>query len=334
MNFKGKKILMFYPYGITKHYGYYIQKELESRGAIVYAFDERPSQSSMTKIIIRLMKKKLPQIFISYLKKVIGQVDTDSIDYIIVLRGEAFTPMSLTYLRKKLPKAYFILYLWDILKATNVSECFNYFDKVLSFDEEDAKSHFGVHFRPTFFLPIFETISLQKGTKYDISYVATMDRVRYPILCSIKNNIYNDCKLNMHLYVVSKILYYRNKFISFGKFGKQIKPQYNALNLSQIAELTKQSRCVLDISYPDQVGLSMRVYEALAAHRKYITTNEYVKKCDFYCPENILVINRDNPYIPQEFVESKYVEIPKEILQKYSLKQWVDDVFYQTDSKI
>ena len=62
MNFKGKKILMFYPYGITKHYGYYIQKELESRGAIVYAFDERPSQSSMTKIIIRKIATNFYQL--------------------------------------------------------------------------------------------------------------------------------------------------------------------------------------------------------------------------------------------------------------------------------
>ena len=51
---KGKKVLMFSPYGATKHYGEAIKEELETRGGVVYGYDERPSQNSLVKIVIRL----------------------------------------------------------------------------------------------------------------------------------------------------------------------------------------------------------------------------------------------------------------------------------------
>ena len=62
MELAGKRILMFYPYGTTKHYGDAIKAELEKRGAQIYAYDERPSQATYMKIAIRLLKKKLPYL--------------------------------------------------------------------------------------------------------------------------------------------------------------------------------------------------------------------------------------------------------------------------------
>ena len=43
-NFTDKKVLLFSPYGCTKHYGVAIKEELEKRGAKVDEYDERPSE--------------------------------------------------------------------------------------------------------------------------------------------------------------------------------------------------------------------------------------------------------------------------------------------------
>ena len=71
INIQGKKIIVFSPYGATKHIGQAVITELKLRGAIVYDYDERPSQSAWMKIIIRLLKKRIPQIFDNYISKVI-----------------------------------------------------------------------------------------------------------------------------------------------------------------------------------------------------------------------------------------------------------------------
>jgi len=70
-NLAGKKVLLFSPYGCTKHYGQAIMAELQKRGAHVDEYDERPSQNALMKIVIRLFKKKVPQIFNNYIKNVI-----------------------------------------------------------------------------------------------------------------------------------------------------------------------------------------------------------------------------------------------------------------------
>lgn len=57
IDFKGRNILMFSPYGATKHYGEAIKDELLKRGAKVKGYDERPSQNALMKIIIRFLKK-------------------------------------------------------------------------------------------------------------------------------------------------------------------------------------------------------------------------------------------------------------------------------------
>ena len=96
---KGKKILMFSPYGATKHYGEAIKEELINRGAIVKDYDERPSQKALTKIVIRLFKKKVPQIFNNYVNRVIADNKDTIFDYILICRGEAFTPYTIMLLR-------------------------------------------------------------------------------------------------------------------------------------------------------------------------------------------------------------------------------------------
>ena len=59
----GKKVLLFSPFGTCKHYTDGCVTELESRGAEVRVYDERPSQASFTKIYMYLFKKVVPQYF-------------------------------------------------------------------------------------------------------------------------------------------------------------------------------------------------------------------------------------------------------------------------------
>ena len=51
------------------------------------------------------------------------------------------------------------------------------------------------------------------------------------------------------------------------------------------------------------------------------------KEYDFYTPENICIIDRNHPKVPNGFLESVYKEIPKNVYERYSLKNWLKVVF-------
>ena len=88
-------------------------------------------------------------------------------------------------------------------------------------------------------------------------------------------------------------------------------------------ELTK---VIVDIQSPLQTGLTMRTLEMVGLKKKLITTNIDIVNYDFYNPNNIMVISRDNPKLDKRFFESDYVDIPSEIYQKYSITSWILDI--------
>ena len=95
------------------------------------------------------------------------------------------------------------------------------------------------------------------------------------------------------------------------------------LTLQEAAKKMGESKIAVDVQFGSQAGLTMRTIESLATKTKLITTNHNVKEYDFYNPNNICIIDKENPVVLKEFFESEYVDIPKEILNKYTLSNWI-----------
>lgn len=326
-NLNGAKILLFYPYGATKHYGDSIITELSRRGACIVGYDERPSQKALVKIIIRLFKKKFPGIFLIYLKKIIKENKDEDFDFILVLRGEAFTKQAVNLLKKTYKHATIILYLWDILKSTNLQEVIPFFDKALSFDPEDVNNNVNLIFRPTFFMPVYRNIIKKERPKNDIVFIGTLHSNRYQLLNLLKVYMENH-KITyfFYLYVPSKIVLIKNKFIDKNKVKKE-DVHFTPISLNETLNLIADSKCILDLNFTGQKSLSMRAFEAMASKTKYITTNSEITKYDFYNPNNILVIDINNINIPLKFLNSPFEDIPSHIMEKYSVEQLVNDLF-------
>lgn len=317
---------MFAPFGATKHYGEAIKKELQKRHANVILYDERPSQSSSSKIIIRLLKKKLPQLFGKYIQRIIFH-NKQSFDYILICRGEAFTELTIKMLRSAYPNAKIILYLWDILRTTNVKEIIPLCDRALTFDPDDADENDHLIFRPTFFVDDYTKISDCSDCKYDIAFIGTLHSNRHITISNFKRFfLENGINAFMYLYVPSRIVYIKNLILKFPYISLK-KVKFKPISLEDTIKVVKNSKALLDINYTQQKSLSMRAYEAMAAHRKYITTNQEVIKYDFYNPRNVLVIDINNPKIPKEFLHTPFESIPNNIMYKYSVAGLVDDLF-------
>lgn len=327
IDFKGRNILMFSPYGATKHYGEAIKNELVKRGAKVKGYDERPSQNALTKITIRLLKKKIPQFFVKYIDSIIKKNQGVCFDYILICRGEAFTEIAINRLKKAFPSAKCILYLWDVLETTNVRDVIHCFDKAMSFDPYNAASESSLKFRPTFFVPLYGSVPVHVGYKYDIMFIGTLHSNRYKII-NLFRTLFEKQGISsfVYLYVPSILVYIKDLICKFPYISIK-KVNFTSISLLDSVVKMEESKCVLDINYTNQKSLSMRVYEAMAARRKYITTNPEIMQYDFYNENNILVVDIKNPVIPRAFIDSPFVDVDARIMHKYSVEGFVDDLF-------
>jgi hypothetical protein len=217
---------------------------------------------------------------------------------------------------KKLTNRY-IAYLYDSSKRRPISHLLEIelFDTVFSFDPEDVKTYN--------LIPLTNYIYFEKkipkigDVKYDCFTISYLDE-RLETMNRIAE-ILKQKNLKSHFVVVGK-----NK-------PDGIHPNIifteERQNQQQVHQEINKSKTVLDLLRDEQAGLSFRIFEALGFQKKIITSNKYVQEFDFYNPENILIIDPENPDIPKSFFETPYVPIPQEIYRKYSLEGWVEDVF-------
>jgi len=61
--------------------------------------------------------------------------------------------------------------------------------------------------------------------------------------------------------------------------------------------------------------------------KKIITTNQSVIGYDFYKPENIFIWQNENTIPSKEFFTTPYSPVAGEIVNKYSLQNWVQQIF-------
>lgn len=318
---------MFSPYGATKHYGEAIKEELEKRGALVRGYDERPSQNSITKIVIRLFKKRIPQIFDRYISRVIAENKEKQFDYILICRGEAFTPLTIQHLRKAFPTAKVLLYFWDILRCADVRFNIPHADRAMSFDPQDAEENEGLEFRPTFFVNDYREVKDNPVNKNDICFIGTLHSNRHKIIKKIEKSFTDQgFKFYKYLYVPSPLVYIKDSIFKFPYLSLS-QVHFNPISVKDTVKVLNETKAIFDINYTAQKSLSTRAYEAMAARRKYITTNPEVKTYGFYNPNNIAVVDLNNIELSREFIDTPFEPVPEEILYHYSVAGLVDNLF-------
>lgn len=329
MNFQGKKILLFAPSFFS--YDLEIKKKLESLGATVVLCDDRPSNNSLVKGIIRVNRKLITPIIDRYFDQIIATNKAVDFDYVFFVKGESASVKSVGKLKMHFPNAKFILYLWDSISNNDNTDIYSLFDKVLSFDKDDCKSQPDFVFRPLFYLDQFKEISREKKTdyKYLSSFVGTVHSDRYFVVKDIINAFQqNERKSKTILFLPSKLLFWFRKLTeSLFRTVPYSDICFTSVSFAEVSQIFIDSMIVIDIQHPKQMGLTMRTIETLGADKKLITTNSDIKNYDFYNENNILIVERDKVIVPSAFLESSYVAVEQSIYNKYSIDGWIFDCF-------
>jgi hypothetical protein len=326
----GKRILFFAP----KFFGYEvaIAQKLQELGADVMQFDERPKNNFLTKALIRIDRNIIKRTITQYYKNILSQTQQQQFDFVFVVNLEAMTPEIVELFRQQQPQARFILYMWDSIKNKKPAQlAFKLFDWCYSFDKNDASTLPNVNFRPLFFIDEFDSKRWNNKTQliYDLCFIGTVHSDRYNLVKSVKKQA-DSLALNTYFY-----LYFHNKILFFYKKLRDIK-FYNArfsefeftpISAVDLAQKIKESGAVLDIQHPHQTGLTMRTLEMLGASKKLVTTNTNIVEYDFFNPQNIAVIDRDNPKIEASFFKTDFAEPDVKVRERYSIRGWLLEIF-------
>lgn len=327
-NLKRKRVLFFYL--STFNYENEIKWAMEREGAIVDAFNERPTNNVLARILIKLNRNLIGKFITKYYEDIIAKTLNNKYDFIFFIKGESISPSIIQMLRNVHPEAKVVMYYWDsIANNHNAKNMLGCFDKVLSFDKNDSKE-MSLEFLPLFYIPQYYDIAKKKvEQKYDMMFAGTTHSERYEFVNGIADQIRKaGGTCFTWFYFPSKVNFYKLK-IDNPKFrsAKISNFEFKAMQREKLLEYYSESRIQIDMQHPKQTGLTMRTIETLGANKKLITTNPDVVNYDFYRPENILVVDRFNPVITKEFINASWADIPEEIYQKYSISSWLNTIF-------
>lgn len=115
------------------------------------------------------------------------------------------------------------------------------------------------------------------------------------------------------------------KEYGFSTNFKLVKAACDYVTLDENILLSAKSRCIVDLTSPNQTGFTLRPFDALFLHKKLLTTNKAILKTDFYRPENVFYFDGNNMHDIIKFMSEEMVDIPDNIVSQYEVNQWVKD---------
>lgn len=325
-----KNILLIMPNFFN--YPEIISNELTSMGYTVDFFDDRPSTNPWMKAAIRINKRIVNSSIKKYFDNMMKTVGNKKYDVVFLISGQSlsFTEEMIKSLKRSQPQAEFCLYQWDsVNNFPYIERMQKYFDRCFSFDREDVANNPKLSFLPLFYSRQYENIGekTKKKFKYDFCFVGTAHPKKYKFIREMSAQLKAVYPRQfIYFYFPSKIVYFYRKLVNIElRNAKMNEFHYTPLKGGDMEQIYLESRCVLDSPQEGQLGLTIRVLEALGAKKKLITTNADIVNYDFYRPENIYVYDGHFNY-DSIFFKKDYVKVDDDIYKKYSLRSWLDKI--------
>lgn len=249
--------------------------------------------------------------------------------------GKAF----IDFLRRNNPGVRIYLFMWDTLKEVfpRYRDYFPMFDRVYSFDKDDARRH-GFIYLPS---PVFDLHPEEREVRYDIAFVGSVHKHITRNRPSTLRFVHDFCRqhgFSCSLHLVHEgysdkhptVLKKAWRHVVDGRYLRDIETHRpygfirdTPLPFMQMDRLYSQAKVVLDINHPGRQGLTYNCLMALGKEKKLITTNARIKEEPFYDPNVIHVIDERHPSIDPDFINSPYVSADVDCLR---IDRWLQRV--------
>ena len=225
------------------------------------------------------------------------------------------------YLKRKYPKAKFVLYFRDLVsgyKTLDIQFYKDNFDLLITYDDEDA-AKFNIIRSPDVYVAVKSILSTLDGKKStDVFFVG-----------KAKN------RLDTILYFFE---YFRERGITtdFSIIGvPEGKRKYeDEINYSrklpylEVLQRIMNCNCILDIIQEGSKGFTLRIFESIVYNKRLITNNTNLRESYLYDSANMRVIE-DSDSIDTEFIRNRetvsYDDRLKERLSLEHFLQFIEE---------
>ena len=312
--------------------------EFEKQGYSVDYYNDRPSESSLVKGIIKIKRSIMSALIQKYFEKIMSETQRKGYDLVFIVNCKVLTPDMIQQLKNSQKSARFVLYMWDsLILYPNSKALIPLFDRAYSFDSDDCDKIEALTFLPLFYGKVYEEVGKDSNVVeivYDLVSICTAHpnryktmRVLFPTLEAKGIRIFSFMFLN-------KLQYWYNKaFVKEFKGAKSSEFKFKPLPENENLGILRKSNSVFDMQHNNQSGLTMRTIETLGAKRKLITSNTNIKKYDFYNENNVFVVNEHNWSDIEQFIRHDYEPIDEEIYRKYSLHSWIEAIIVEASNE-
>jgi len=322
----GKKVLFFGP----QTFGYELEiiREMQAMGAEVTFRSVRPVEHGWIIAALRIFPRLSWRFSDLFFFPWLAKSAPTACDIVFIVKGEGLSPRFLQALRDRYPTAVFILYLWDsATNCTGIELKLPFFDDCFSFDPSDCTVFPQFRYRPLFFLDRY----LRDGSDTQgngLFFVGTLNGDRPKVIARLLSALDPSIAFEYFLFVRSRLELALRRLIDRPlrriDAGHLI---FSPIPSETLSGHIKRCTAVLDIEHPRQTGLTMRTFEVIASGKKLVTTNRSVVDQDFYDPARILVIDRNDPVVPPQFLAAGLPPFPPGFISKYSLRGWLSEIF-------
>ncbi|WP_035291762.1 hypothetical protein [Clostridium sp. KNHs214] len=307
-----------------------IISEFEAKGYSVDFYNDRPSENSFIKGMIKIKKSLLNSLIQKYFDKIMSETKDKTYDLVFIVNCKVFTSEMIKQLRESQKSARFVLYMWDSLTLYPDSrKLIPLFDTAYSFDLDDCEKIEKLKFLPLFYCKEFEQVGQVQDSQidYDIVSVCTAHPNRYKTMHKLFPELESKGIRIFSYMFLNKLQYlYNITFVPEFKGSKRSEFKFIPLSESENLDVLKRANSVFDMQHNKQSGLTMRTIETLGAKRKLITTNRNIKRYEFYNENNIFVMDENNLDKIEAFIKRKYEPINDEVYKKYSISSWIDTI--------
>lgn len=309
-----------------------IADAFSDHGATVTLFDERPSNTAVSRALLRLFPRLVNRRVDRHFASIAEAMQGVRYDALLVIKGENTPLWFLEWFHRANERAARLFYSFDSI--TNSSHCvdlFPEFDRLFSFDRHDVDRFPQLRYKPLFFSKDFRAGAGERSDSFSTSFVGTLHSDRYRF-CEAVNAALPAERAYTFFYSPARWLFTLQRIFSrrFREVPRE-RASFHKLSRAEVAAIFKSSRAVVDFQRPGQSGLTMRTFEALAAGAALVTANPAIALEPFYSSGRVLIVPADAGSIDSAAV-AEWISLldrgcgtPAD-LEPYSLENWTSEL--------
>lgn len=217
----------------------------------------------------------------------------------IVIFDSAYNPYAVKIMKSKCKDCKINLYYWNhINEYTKKYLEDKNIDGFWTFDSNDAK-RYKINYNSQFYT---KNIKLEKNYLiYDVLFLGRAKN-RKEMILDLSDKL-KEKEINSKNIIIEN----EKDFVPYEEYLK----------------LLSKTKVILDIVDGKQAGLTLRCMESLFFNKKLITNNLDIVNYDFYNPNNIFVLGKDDMNNIKQFIDSPYEPVNEEIVNYYDFEEWI-----------